>query len=77
MADLTYEAMLKFITEQSAQHLQSAHEALTHVPPSDRVVHLVGSENNIFLKLVAMRCKELYIRVKWHYPHLRGHRWFT
>ncbi len=70
MADLTYEAMLKFITEQSAQHLHSAHEALTHVPPNDRVVHLVGSENNIFLKLVAMRCKELYIRVKRHYPHL-------
>lgn len=74
MADLTYEAMLKFITEQSAQHLQSAHEALTHVPPNDCVVHLVGSENNIFLKLVAKRCKELHIRVIWHYPKLEEHK---
>lgn len=70
MADLTYEVMLKFITEQSALHLKGAREAISRVPSGERVVHLVGSENNIFLKLVAKRCKELYITVKWHYPHL-------
>lgn len=70
MSNLTYEALFKFTTEQSAMHLEVAREAISRVPSGERVVHLVGSESNVFLKLVAKRCKELGVQVKWHYPHL-------
>lgn len=74
MADLTYEQLLEFITACSKKHLETARGGLIKVPMNDRRVYLVGSENNVFLKLVAKRCKELHIRVIWHYPHLEEHK---
>lgn len=74
MADLAYEQLLEFITACSKKHLESARGALIKVPMNDRRVHLVGSENNVFLKLVAKRCEELHIRVIWHYPQLEEHK---
>lgn len=70
MANLTYEALLGFVTTRSKEHLEKARSVLTQVPMNYRRVHLVGSENNVFLKLVAKRCRELHIQVIWHYPRL-------
>ena len=70
MANVTYEALIEFVTTRSKEHLEKARNALSQVPMNYRRVHLVGSENNVFLKHVAKRCKELQIQVIWHYPQL-------
>lgn len=70
MANVTYEALIEFVTTSSKEHLEKARNALSQVPMNYRRVHLVGSENNVFLKHVAKRCKELQIQVIWHYPQL-------
>ena len=70
MADLTYEALIEFVTNRSKEHLEKARGALIQVPMNYRRVHLVGSKNNVFLKHVAKRCNELQIQVIWHYSKL-------
>lgn len=74
MANVTYEALIEFVTNRSKEHLEKARGALVQVPMNDRRVHLVGSKNNVFLKLVAKRCKELQIQVIWHYPQLEKYK---
>lgn len=74
MANVTYEALIEFVTNRSKEHLEKARGALAQVPMNYRRVHLVGSENNVFLKQVAKRCKELQIQVIWHYPQLEKYK---
>lgn len=74
MANVTYEALIEFVTNCSKEHLEKARGALVQVPMNYRRVHLVGSKNNVFLKLVAKRCKELQIQVIWHYPQLEKYK---
>lgn len=74
MAYLTYESLLEFVTTHSKEHLAKARNAISQVPMGNRRVHLVGSENNVFLKCVAKRCSELQIQVIWHYPQLEKYK---